>query len=91
MGGKSQSVWWLAKYKGFYQYGLSPFYQKAFLGDIGHEMKVLCRFVKEKTLLFVPFIALGYGVVYWGNAYHTKLHRKNPNDYLPGAPKPASH
>jgi hypothetical protein len=78
MGGNNENVWWNAYYRGFYSYGLSPFYQRSMTGHIGKEFEQLGRGIARQTMTLGPFIAVGAFIVYYGKKTYKELHRKAP-------------
>ncbi len=78
MGGHNENVWWNTYYRGLYSYGLSPFYQKAVSGHIGHEFVQFQRGVVRQLKILGPFVLAGGLVVYYGKKTYRDQHRKAP-------------
>ena len=78
MGGNNQNVWWNAYYRGFYSYGLSPFYQKSISGHIGKELMQFGKGAVKQAISLGPFVALGAFIVYYANKANHDMHRKKP-------------
>ena len=76
MGQDSANNWWRFRYRNVFQYGISPFYQRAVLNDFGYESKKLFMHTARNVLAFVPFGLAAIGLVYWAKADHKKRHRK---------------
>lgn len=76
MGQDNANNWWRFRYRNVFQYGISPFYQKAVLNDFAYESKKLLIHSTKNVLAFVPFGLGAIGLVMWANADHKKRHRK---------------
>ena len=78
----SGDAWWRQKQRGMYEYGISPFYQKAFGPDYARMWKAFFggsfRLLKEAA---IP-LAAAAGIILWSNSYHRRLNRKDPYDYI---------
>jgi UcrQ family len=83
-GDYNENTWWLSRHKGIYTYGLSPFYQKAFLGSLHSDWRAFRRWMFGTFPTLAIFSGIGLGVVYWADYKHHQLTRKNLNDFYPG-------
>lgn len=64
--------------KGIYEYGISPFRQRAFGPDYWHVWRAFGRgLVRTCRLIAVPFCVYS-GFFWWGKSYFERLHRKDP-------------
>ena len=75
------NAWWLDRVRGVYTYGLSPFYQRAVLGNIGREMYLLRGFLYRKTLSIGPLLIGTVALMEWAKHEYHLSQRKNPADY----------
>jgi len=85
MGGNNENVWWNTKYRGFYTYGLSPFYQKSIFPHIGKDLSDLGKGIVKHGMTLGPFIIAGALVIYYAKESYRDMHRKTPvnvNDSL---------
>lgn len=76
MGGNNENVWWNTKYKGFYSYGLSPFYQKSIFPHIGKDLNHLAKAIVKHGMSLGPFILAGALTIYYAKEKYRGMHRK---------------
>lgn len=82
MGHDNANNWWRFRFRNVFQYGISPFAQKAVLNDFSHESKKLFIHTAKNILTFLPFTLAAIGLVVWAKADNRKRHRKAYHQHL---------